>query len=219
MENLIEALTSKNREYIHSVTKQLMLVGKNDEEIKEILSDILPQIIDGQKTGTLARKLLGSPTDFVDQYQPKTATQAVSEKNETPVLMWLDSTLLFLGFIALFNGIMNFFSSTTPIYGVVTIVLSAAAAGLAMYLMYRFFYRPKADGSSKKWNLKGFAATSLAFLLWVVVTMGTGMLPATINLQLPALVLVALGLVTLAVRWLLKRQFNIQSAFVSQARK
>lgn len=48
MENLIEELTAKNKEYIHSVTKQLILVGKSDEEVKEILNDILPQIIEGQ---------------------------------------------------------------------------------------------------------------------------------------------------------------------------
>lgn len=64
MENLIEELTAKNKEYIHSVTKQLILVGKSDEEVKEILNDILPQIIEGQKSGIIARKLLGAPTEF-----------------------------------------------------------------------------------------------------------------------------------------------------------
>ena len=69
MENLIEELTAKNKEYIHSATKQLILVGKSDEEVKEILNDILPQIIEGQKSGIIARKLLGAPTEFVAQYQ------------------------------------------------------------------------------------------------------------------------------------------------------
>ena len=80
MENLIEELTAKNKEYIHSVTKQLILVGKSDEEVKEILNDILPQIIEGQKSGIIARKLLGAPTEFVSQYQPKLVDRPVSEK-------------------------------------------------------------------------------------------------------------------------------------------
>ena len=56
MENLIEQLTAKNSEYVHNVTKQLMLLGKSDEEIKTILAEILPKIIEGQKEGILARK-------------------------------------------------------------------------------------------------------------------------------------------------------------------
>lgn len=219
MENLIEELTAKNKEYIHSVTKQLMLVGKTDEEIKIILNDILPQIIEAQKTGMLARKLLGAPTEFVQQYQPKTADKPVSEKNENPGLMWLDSTLLFLGFISILNGIMSFVSSTTPVYGFVTVVLSSAVAGLVMYMMYRFFYKPKADGSRQKWNWKGFTATVLAVILWIIVTMLSGILPKSINFSLPAIALLVIGIVAFGVRWLLKRQYNIQSALVSQPRK
>ncbi|KZK38127.1 DUF1129 domain-containing protein [uncultured Lactococcus sp.] len=219
MENLIEELTAKNKEYIHSVTKQLILVGKSDEEVKAILNDILPQIIEGQKSGIIARKLLGAPTEFVQQYQPKVADKPVSEKNENPGLMWLDSSLLFLGFISLLNGVMALFTSNSPVYGFVTVILSAAVAGLVMYLMYRFFYRPKADGVRQKWNWKGFLATTLSVLLWIAVTIFSGLLPVSINVQLPALALIIVGVVALGLRWLLKRQFNIQSALVAQPRR
>ncbi|WP_205271786.1 DUF1129 domain-containing protein [Lactococcus taiwanensis] len=219
MENLIEELTAKNKEYIHSVTKQLILVGKSDEEVKAILNDILPQIIEGQKSGIIARKLLGAPTEFVQQYQPKVADKPVSEKNENPGLMWLDSSLLFLGFISLLNGVMALFTSNSPVYGFVTVILSAAVAGLVMYLMYCFFYRPKADGVRQKWNWKGFLATTLSVLLWIAVTIFSGLLPVSINVQLPALALIIVGAVALGLRWLLKRQFNIQSALVAQPRR
>ncbi|AYG01560.1 DUF1129 domain-containing protein [Lactococcus allomyrinae] len=219
MENLIEELTAKNKEYIHSVTKQLMLLGKSDEEIKTILNDILPQIIEAQKNGTIARKLLGAPTEFAQKYQPKVADKPVTEKNENPGLMWLDSTLLFLGFISVLNGIMAFVSSTSPVYGFVTVVLSSVIAGLVMYMMYRFFYRPKADGTRQKWNWKGFAATTVSVLLWIAVTVFSGLLPTSVNIQLPAIALIIIGIVAFGVRWLLKRQLNIQSALVSQPRK
>ncbi|PLW60242.1 DUF1129 domain-containing protein [Lactococcus lactis] len=219
MENLIEELTAKNKEYIHSVTKQLILVGKSDEEVKEILNDILPQIIEGQKSGIIARKLLGAPTEFVAQYQPKVADRPVSEKNENPVLMWLDSSLLFLGFISLLNGVTALITSKAPVYGLITTILSAAVAGLVMYMMYRYFYRPKADNSRRTWNWKGFAATTLSVLLWITVTIFSGLLPTSVNLQLPAIALVIVGLVAFGVRWLLKRQFNIQSALVAQPRR
>lgn len=219
MENNIEELTGKNEEYIRSVTKQLMLIGKTDEEVKGILNEILPEIIEGQKNGILARKLLGAPTDFVHQYQPKTAVKKVNDKNEAAGLMWLDSALLFLGFISLLNGFTALLTSKEPVYRLVTTVLSAAVAGLVMYLMYRFFYRPKADGSRQQWNWKGFLATALAVLVWIGVTTFSNMLPESINLQVSAIVWIVIGALGLGARWLLKRQFNIQSALVAQPRK
>ncbi|RZI49586.1 DUF1129 domain-containing protein [Lactococcus kimchii] len=219
MENNIEELTGKNEEYIRSVTKQLMLIGKTDEEVKGILNEILPEIIEGQKNGILARKLLGAPTDFVHQYQPKTAVKKVNDKNEAAGLMWLDSALLFLGFISLLNGFTALLTSKEPVYRLVTTVLSAAVAGLVLYLMYRFFYRPKADGSRQQWNWKGFLATALAVLVWIGVTTFSNMLPESINLQVSAIVWIVIGALGLGARWLLKRQFNIQSALVAQPRK
>ena len=73
MENQIEQLTAKNSEYVHAITRQLMLAGKSDEEVKVILDEILPQILEAQKSGTLARKLLGTPTEFVAQYHEEGA--------------------------------------------------------------------------------------------------------------------------------------------------
>ena len=86
MENLIEQLTAKNSEYVHNVTKQLMLLGKSDEEIKTILAEILPKIIEGQKEGILARKLLGAPMEFATQYKPEEdkVKRQETAKNESP---------------------------------------------------------------------------------------------------------------------------------------
>lgn len=149
----------------------------------------------------------------------KLLTDLSVKKNENPVLMWLDSSLLFLGFISLLNGVTALITSKAPVYGLITTILSAAVAGLVMYMMYRYFYRPKADNSRRTWNWKGFAATTLSVLLWIAVTIFSGLLPTSVNLQLPAIALVIVGIVAFGVRWLLKRQFNIQSALVAQPRR
>jgi uncharacterized membrane-anchored protein len=217
MENLIEALTSKNREYIHAVTKQLILIGKTDEEVKTILNEILPQIIEGQKSNLTARKLLGTPTEFVEQYQTKKpATKAETDKNENPFLMWMDSSLLFFGFMAVLSGVTSVFSKTAPVYGLVTLIASGIFAGLAMYLMYRFFYRPRAEGERVKWNWKSLGIVLLAFFFWAGATFLTAMLPTSINLQMAPVVVLLVGVVVLVIRWVIKRQFNIQSALTAQ---
>lgn len=142
MENLIEQLTAKNSEYVHNVTKQLMLLGKSDEEIKTILAEILPKIIEGQKEGILARKLLGAPMEFATQYKPEEDKVKRQEtvKNESPFLMWLDSALLFFGVISVVMGLMGLFQPQASVYGLLTTLASSALAGLVMYWMYKYFY-------------------------------------------------------------------------------
>lgn len=212
MENQIEELTSKNKDYVHSVTKQLMLAGKSDAQVKEILADIIPQIIEGQKTGQLAKKLLGTPSEFVEKYNDKKveAANVKADQNENPVLMWLDSALLFLGFILILNGVMGIFSPHARIYGVTMALAMSLFAGLVMYLVYRFFY--SRVGKQEKFSLKGIIAVVIAVIVWLLITMGAGMLPAQFNPQLNAYVSLVIGLVALGVKYLLKRQFNIRSA-------
>jgi uncharacterized membrane-anchored protein len=68
MENYIEQLTAKNSEYIHVVTRELVKIGKSDDEIKAILSDILPKIVEAQEQRVLAKDILGTPSEFTAQY-------------------------------------------------------------------------------------------------------------------------------------------------------
>jgi uncharacterized membrane-anchored protein len=112
MENYIEQLTAKNSEYIHVVTRELVKIGKSDDEIKAILSDILPKIVEAQAQRVLAKDILGTPSEFTAQYTTAVAgaksSQTTTNKNdnETPILMWLDSSLLMLGILAVVNGVM-----------------------------------------------------------------------------------------------------------------
>lgn len=214
MENLIEQLTAKNSEYVHSVTKQLMLLGKSDEEIKAILAEILPKIIEGQKEGVLARKLLGAPMEFVTQYTPeeKKAESQEKEKNESPFLMWLDSALLFFGVISVVMGLMGLFQPQASVYGLLTTLASSALAGLVMYWMYKYFY--SAQRTQKKG--KGFAMLALAMLAWASVSILVALLPRSINIVLSPYITIVLGAAVMGIRFLIQRKFNIQSSMARQ---
>ncbi|MEY8537185.1 DUF1129 family protein [Lactococcus muris] len=209
MENLIEQLTAKNSEYVHSVTKQLMLLGKSDEEIKEILNEILPKIIEGQKEGILARKLLGAPVEFSTQYKIEDkAEHQEKEKNESPFLMWLDSALLFFGVISVVMGLMGLFQPQASVYGVLTTLASSALAGLVMYWMYKYFY--SAQRAQKKG--KGFAMLALAMVAWAGVSVLVALLPKSINIVLTPYVTIVLGAAVMGIRFLIQRRFNVQSS-------
>ena len=216
MENLIEQLTAKNSEYVHNVTKQLMLLGKSDEEIKAILAKILPKIIEGQKEGILARKLLGAPMEFATQYKPEEdkVKRQETAKNESPFLMWLDSALLFFGVISVVMGLMGLFQPQASVYGLLTTLASSALAGLVMYWMYKYFYsaqRPQKKG-------KGFAMLAVAMVAWAGVSVLVALLPKSINIVLAPYITIILGAAVMGIRFLIQRKFNVQSSMARQTK-
>ncbi|BAV02610.1 DUF1129 domain-containing protein [Lactococcus formosensis] len=216
MENLIEQLTAKNSEYVHNVTKQLMLLGKSDEEIKTILAEILPKIIEGQKEGILARKLLGAPMEFATQYKPEEdkVKRQETAKNESPFLMWLDSALLFFGVISVVMGLMGLFQPQASVYGLLTTLASSALAGLVMYWMYKYFYsaqRPQKKG-------KGFAMLAVAMVAWAGVSVLVALLPKSINIVLAPYLTIILGAAVMGIRFLIQRKFNVQSSMARQTK-
>ena len=216
MENLIEQLTAKNSEYVHNVTKQLMLLGKSDEEIKTILAEILPKIIEGQKEGILARKLLGAPMEFATQYKPEEdkVKRQETAKNESPFLMWLDSALLFFGVISVVMGLMGLFQPQASVYGLLTTLASSALAGLVMYWMYKYFYsaqRPQKKG-------KGFAMLAVAMVAWAGVSVLVALLPKSINIVIAPYITIILGAAVMGIRFLIQRKFNVQSSMARQTK-
>ncbi|MFK4897315.1 DUF1129 domain-containing protein [Lactococcus petauri] len=216
MENIIEQLTAKNSEYVHNVTKQLMLLGKSDEEIKTILAEILPKIIEGQKEGILARKLLGAPMEFATQYKPEEdkVKRQETAKNESPFLMWLDSALLFFGVISVVMGLMGLFQPQASVYGLLTTLASSALAGLVMYWMYKYFYsaqRPQKKG-------KGFAMLAVAMVAWAGVSVLVALLPKSINIVLAPYITIILGAAVMGIRFLIQRKFNVQSSMARQTK-
>lgn len=213
----LSALTSKNSDYIHNVTRGLLLAGKTDEQVKEILAEIVPQILSAQKTGLTARNLLGTPTEFIAQYQPKVGQKEENDTNKDPKLMILDSVLLLLALLAALYGIMMLFNNKAGVtYGITTILLSAVTGGLALYQVYRV----QLAANSRKDKAKGLARFKPSILLfvyaviWIFVTSLSALVPAPFNPVLGSIPYIILGVLAFGGRYLLKRRFNVQSALV-----
>ena len=117
-------LTKKNQEFIHIATNQLIEDGKSDEEIQAILEEVLPTIIENQKKGLTARTLLGAPTVWAASFTEKASDAKANQekKNDNPWLMWLDTSLLFIGIVALLNALMGFFNSATTSSGLFSLL-------------------------------------------------------------------------------------------------
>ena len=130
----LNQLTKKNQEFIHIATNQLIRDGKSDEEIKAILADVLPTIVENQKKGITARSLLGAPTTWAASFttQESETQDANKKKNDNPWLMWLDTSLLFIGVVALLNAVMAFFSTSATSFGLLSLIALGFGGGAAM---------------------------------------------------------------------------------------
>lgn len=170
--------TSKNsprkpRIYSHS-NYQLIKDGKSDQEIKDILSDVIPELIKNQKKGITGRGFLGAPTVWAASFSPEKHQQAVSgkpskeipETDKTPWKMWLDTSLFLLSIVAIMNAIFGF-SGTQTSYGLTTLLSVSFIGGLAMYTPYHYIYRHnnKPKEERPKWWFS-MTIITLSFIAW-----------------------------------------------------
>ncbi|MGT2933817.1 DUF1129 domain-containing protein [Streptococcus catagoni] len=214
----LQNLTKKNQEFIHIATNRLIQDGKSDQEIKDILEETVPTILEKQRQGIPARTFLGAPTAWAASFTEKKADAKAAKngdrpKNTNPWLMWLDTSLLFIGVVALLNGMMSFFNSNANATGLVSLLALGFGGGASMYATYYFIYRHiGADKSQRPSWFKIIAALSLAMLVWVTLYYATAFLPAGLNPKLSPFILILMGAAAFALRYFLQKKYNIQNA-------
>lgn len=208
----LEKLTHKNQEFIHIATKQLIADGKTDAQIKEYIKEIYPVLLENQAKGITARSLFGSPTAWAASktISSKEEASTIKKENDDPKLMIMDQILLIFGFFAILNGAMGLFSPSARTYGILTILAFSLFAGLAFYALYYLVYRHTPSTRPPFW--KSALIIAGITLLWIVLVMATGFLPSAINPLVPNLPLLIVGAVVLALRFYLKKRFNIKNA-------
>ncbi|HFR3692330.1 TPA: DUF1129 domain-containing protein [Streptococcus suis] len=206
-------LTKKNQEFIHIATNQLIKDGKSDQEIKSLLEEILPTIIEKQKTGQTARSLFGAPSEWAASKSaaPSQEKQETVEYNENPWLMWLDSSLFMLAIIAGINGLMNLFNQGAQ-YGLVTLLVIGFGVGAGMYFMYHFVYREQAKTGKRPNLLKAILFLGVATLAWSAVFFLAALVPANLNPIPHPILTILICAIAFGIRYLLKKKYNIRNA-------
>lgn len=213
-------LTKKNQEFLHIASHQLEQDGKSQAEIKAIIDDITPTILEEQAKGIPARSFLGAPTVWAASFSqnPNEEKQA-APKNTDPKLMWADSALFFLGVIALIQGVLTLTNKNQEAYGLLTLLATGLAGGGVMYLTYHFFYRHIGKNKSERpsfWKNIGMLVLAYGALLLLISL--TALIPAGLNPSLPPLVLLLIAGLAFLGRYWMKKTYNIQSAFTTERR-
>ncbi|MCD1276989.1 DUF1129 domain-containing protein [Streptococcus sinensis] len=218
----LDKLSKKNKEFIHIATHQLLKDGKSDQEIKTILEEIIPEILENQTKGITARGLYGAPTTWASSLTEKERYDAEHPKeNDDPKWMMLDSVLFIFGFFTVLTSIVNLASSQPSVYGMTTLVFGSLVGGLAFYALYHFIYRfygPNTDRSQRPHLIKSILIMVGAIALWTLSIVGSSLLPDFLNPHFSNIVVAIIGGITLALRFYLKKRFNIKSATMGPAR-
>ena len=219
----LQKLTKKNKHFIHIATQQFLKDGKTEAEINAIFNEIMPEILKEQSKGVPARTLYGAPIQWAHNFTLKEQYEKEHPKeNDDPKLMIMDSALFITSLFALVSALTTFFSTDQAIgYGLITLLLVGLVGGVAFYLMYYFvyqYYGPDTDRSQRPPFWKSILVILAAMVLWLAVFFATSFLPAALNPILAPLPLAVLGAALLALRFYLKKRFNIRSASAGPSR-
>lgn len=219
----LQKLTKKNQEFIHIATQQFLKDGKTDAEIKAVFEEVIPKILEEQAKGTTARSLYGAPTHWAHSFTVKEQYEKEHPKeNDDPKLMIMDSALFITSLFALISALTTVISPDQAVgYGLITLLFVGIVGGIAFYWMYHFIYRyygPDVDRSQRPPFWKSFLIILISMLVWLAVLFGTNFLPANLNPVLPPITLAILGAALLALRFYLKKRFNIRSASAGPSR-
>ncbi|WP_407855141.1 DUF1129 domain-containing protein [Enterococcus sp. 22-H-5-01] len=221
-DQLEEKLTKRNEQYIFDLKKALRAANLSNEQMTLALNEMLPTLVEEQKTGKTARQLFGTVSERLEYIVDKPVEQ---KKSSTASLMWLDNFLLLFGLLGIVSGIMGLFvprGTQAVTYGLTALVIASAVGGLVFYMMYLFVYQyeqPGADKSKKPKTWKTIVMLGSVTLVWFLVFNGAALLPQSLNPILDPMVLVVLSALALAARYYLKKRFGIISSLATAPRK
>ncbi|EOH83315.1 DUF1129 domain-containing protein [Enterococcus asini] len=210
-------LTKRNEQYIFDLKKSLHAANLSEKELTLVLHEMLPTLVEEQKTGKTARQLFGTVSERTEAILAKPQE---APKDTKPVLMWVDNSLFILGIFGVMVGLMGLFTNgKAQMYGVFSLLVGSALGGFVFYLFYKFFYQYEQPGADKSKRPKLWKAMLLmipVFFIWMLLWSVTS-LPMfdVINPILPPIGTVLIGGAALLLRWYLKKTFNIQGSFTT----
>lgn len=215
---LEKQLTKRNEQYVFDLKKALMAANLSEIDLAKELNVILPELVNGQRTGQTARQLFGTVTERSDLIINKPKSQKESSLKE----MWLDNSLLLFVFLTFMAGVIPMFSKTpanSQNQGLLTILVASISGGYAFYLIYKFVYRfdrPGADQTGRPGALKSMFIMVAILLVWITIFMFAGLIPPSINITLSNVAYIVLAAAVFLVRYLIKKKFGIRGSILTR---
>ena len=210
MENadLWKQFTKRNEQYMMGLDKILSQANYDEERKQKKYHQIMSELVVSQKTGTTARQLYGTVSECADA--------VLKQKDEAPArssdfLLAVDGGLLLGSIFALISGVTLLTSKQpdTLGMGIISLIMNYVVGGIAMLIISKYTPDPNAPKGKKGYG-KYILATTLAMLLWMMtMTLTTGLIPLSINIPLPPVAYIVIGVIGFAAKIFLKKRYQI----------
>jgi len=204
-DDLHKKLSNKNAEYVFKLNKRLMDDGFKEEEAKEVIDKMLPEIVDNQIKGIPANQLYGPVTQRAQEI-----AHPVKKPKATPFwASWIDTALLFFALFGLLYGVVALTSKKTDPNsqtGVITLLVLSAMWGALLTWFNNQMKKPKAERPG--WGVTiGYLAVGLVLMFVFLGAMA--FIPTTINPTLNSVGYFIAAAIAYGVRFGFRRMMGI----------
>lgn len=205
-------LTKRNEEFVYQLNKQLDAQGIKADKKPEAMQETIDALLEGQKTGTTAKQMFGTPTEKAKDLisGPK---KLPGQRTSSFWLLALDNALMFFNIFTLLFGAMAIFSpksmkvEQTGTTGITAIIIVGVVGGL-LFAWITTLIQPQ-KGKTKQPLWYRILAIIAALIAWVLVYMVASLMPNVINPQLPGAAYIALGVLGFIAEMYFRRKFHI----------
>jgi len=208
--DLRKKLSNKNAEYVFKLNKYLMEDSFKEDEAKEAIDKLLPEIIDNQIKGIPANQLYGPVTK-----KAQDIVHPVKKAKKTPFwALWIDTALLFFALFGLLYGVVAMTSKKTDTgnqTGIITLIVLSAMWGALLTWFNNQMKRPKDQRPG--WGITiGYLLFGLMFMFIFLGIMTR--VPESINPPLNSIGYLVVAAVAYGVRFLFRRYMGIKGRSV-----
>jgi uncharacterized membrane-anchored protein len=208
-----QGLTKRNEEFMFQLGKQLDAQGAKPEKKTQAVEETLTALIEGQKTGTTAKQLFGTPTAYATEIVKGPVHRGPREQSSYKLLA-LDNGLMFFNIFAFMFGLLSLFSpksmaaNQTGTSGITAIILVAVSGGL-LFAWVTKVLSPAKKGEEKKPVWYKILSVVAALIAWVAIYFAASLMPTVINPTLPGIAYVVLAVLGFLADMYVRRRFNI----------
>lgn len=204
-EMLYKQLNKRNQQYLYDFDRAMKEEKFSVEKLNAVKFEMMNALVKAQKKGITARQLYGTVAQQV--------AHVVSGPKEDLSKPSKDFHLFVDGGLML-GSVFMIISGITPQQrlGILSLIVNFFFAGLAILIITKASpkYIGTTDVRNKKFLIRYVGSTIFGMLVWMLGMIVIQYIPAAINPVLDGMIYVVLGLVILALRFYIKKAWNIR---------
>ncbi|MGY3725168.1 Uncharacterized membrane-anchored protein [Granulicatella balaenopterae] len=210
---LKEKLTKKNEQYMIQLDRSLIAANYAEEQRERLYAEMLAELVEKQKTGSTARQLYGTVTERVAIILDGPTLPVGGKSPDWQI--FVDGALFMGGLFSLMSGITMFLNSNqVASMGLVSLLINFLVGGLMLLILTKVipdFSKPK----GQRGYMKYLGVSTILMLAWIMVVMGSqAIVPQSINIMLPPVAYLMIGIVSLVGKWYFKKTFDVRGTIM-----